>query len=93
MLCIWSALLMTPANRDRAVGLIRQEVTAAKRRGLSARLLMPLTRGRGEAALEYELEIPTLDTLDEYRTTAMGSAEKTQDWVRDFSKFSHSRPR
>ncbi|HEV8340352.1 MAG TPA: hypothetical protein VGR25_11960 [bacterium] len=76
-----------PVNRDRAAGLIRQEVVAAKARGLSARLLVPLTRGRGEPALEYEVEIPTLDTLDEYRTTAMGSAKKTQDWMHEFSEF------
>jgi hypothetical protein len=76
-----------PMNRDRAVALIRQEVAAAKDRGLTARLLVPLTRGRGEPALEYEVEISTLDELDEYRTTAMGSAKKTQDWMREFSEF------
>lgn len=76
-----------PVNRDAAVELIRLEVAAAKRRGFSARLLVPLTRGRGEPALEYEVEIPTLETLDEYRTTAMGSAGKTQDWIRKFSKI------
>ena len=34
-----------PANRQRAMDLIRREVEAARGRGLNARLLVPLTRG------------------------------------------------
>ena len=52
---------LLPANREKAVALIRREVEAAKARGLRARLLIPLTRGRGEAALQYEVELPSLN--------------------------------
>lgn len=45
---------LLPANREKAVALIRREVDAAKPRGLRARLLIPLTRGRGDAALQYD---------------------------------------
>ncbi len=78
---------LLPANREKAVALIRREVEAAKARGLKARLLIPLTRGRGEAALQYEVELPSLNMLDEYRTTAIGSAEETQRWMREFSEL------
>lgn len=78
---------LLPTNREKAVALIRREVDAAKARGLKARLLVPLTRGRGEAALEYEVELPSLDGLDEYRTTAIGSREETQRWMREFSEL------
>lgn len=46
-----------PVDRDRAVALIRREVEAARRRGLTARLLVSLTRGRGEPALEDGVEL------------------------------------
>ena len=36
-----------PANRQRAIDFIRCEVEAARRDGLSARMLVPLTRGQG----------------------------------------------
>ena len=36
-----------PANRQRAIDLIRQEVEAAREEGRNARLLVPLTRGQG----------------------------------------------
>lgn len=75
-----------PVDRDRAIALIRREVEAARRRGLTARLLVPLTRGRGEPALEYEVELPTLDQLDQYRSDPLGSADATQAWMREFSE-------
>jgi hypothetical protein len=78
---------LLPANREKAVALIRREVDAAKARGLKARLLVPLTRGRGGAALEYEVELSSLDMLDEYRSTAIGSVEETQRWMREFSEL------
>ncbi len=78
---------LLPANREKAVALIRREVDAANPRGLRARLLIPLTRGRGDAALQYEVELPSLSMLDEYRTTAIGSAEETQRWMQEFSEL------
>lgn len=74
-----------PTHRDTAIFLIRREVEAARTRGLTARLLVPLTRGRGDPALEYEVELPGIEMLDEYRSTAIGSAEGTRGWIREFS--------
>lgn len=37
--------------------------------------------------MEYEVELPNLDMLDEYRTTAIGSIEETQRWMREFSEL------
>jgi len=53
-----------PANRQRAIDLIRQEVEAARREGCNARLLVPLTRGQGGAALQFEVELGSLDQLE-----------------------------
>jgi hypothetical protein len=46
---------LLPANREKAVALIRREVDAAKARGLKARLLVPLTRGRGAQEIRLPL--------------------------------------
>jgi hypothetical protein len=56
-----------PANRQRALDFIRREVEAARADGLSARLLVPLTRGQGGAALQFEVELGSLDQLDQVR--------------------------
>jgi len=40
-----------PINRQRAIDFIRREVEAARQKKLDARLLVPLTRGHGGAAL------------------------------------------
>jgi hypothetical protein len=44
-----------PINRQRAIDFIRSEVEAARQTGLSARLLVPLTRSHGGAALQFEM--------------------------------------
>ncbi len=74
-----------PKDREQAVTLIRREVEAARGRGLVARLLIPLTRGIGDAALHYEVELDNLAHLDDFRTRGMGSAEETGEWMREFS--------
>ena len=74
-----------PIHRDQAIALIQQEVASAKARGLTARLLIPLTRGPGGAALHYEVELDHLDQLDEFRTRGMGSEEATGAWMRELS--------
>jgi hypothetical protein len=56
-----------PANRQRAIDLIRREVEAAHRDGRNARLLVPLTRGQGGAALQFEVELGSLDQLERVR--------------------------
>jgi hypothetical protein len=56
-----------PANRQHALDLIRREVAAARRDGRAARLLVPLTRGHGGAALQFEVELASLDQLERVR--------------------------
>ena len=45
-----------PVNRERAIEFIRQEIEAAHANGFRARLLVPLTRPHGGAALQFEVE-------------------------------------
>ncbi len=56
-----------PADRGRAIELVRREVEAARREGRNARLLVPLTRGQGGAALQFEVELDSLDQLERVR--------------------------
>ena len=44
-----------PLDRQRALEFIRREAEAARSRGLNARVLIPLTRGLGGAALQFEV--------------------------------------
>lgn len=77
-----------PSDRNAVLAAIRKEVEAALTRKLRARLLVPQTRGREAPALEYELELPTLDLLDEFRERAIESNEgATHDWMRDLSEL------
>jgi hypothetical protein len=76
-----------PINRQRAVELIRREVEAARQGGLSARLLVPLTRSHGGAALQFEVELSSLDQLDQFRQRGVGSGEETADWMQSFSEI------
>jgi hypothetical protein len=76
-----------PVNREDAIGFIRREVEAARGRGLESRLLVPLTRGPGGAALQYEVTLKSLDQFETLRQHGSGSDEKTADWMRDFSKI------
>lgn len=52
---------------------------AAQARGLTARLLVPLTRGQGGASLYYEVELQSLDALDDFRSTG--------DWMHELSSL------
>ena len=72
-----------PANRQRAIDLIRQEVEAARREGRNARLLVPLTRGQGGAAPQFEVEPASLDRLERVRHG--GPGEDIGDLMQAFS--------
>jgi hypothetical protein len=76
-----------PINRQRAVDLIRREVAATRQTGLSARLLVPLTRGHGGAALQLEVELSSLDQLDQFCQRGVGSGLETADWMQSFGKI------
>ncbi len=81
-----------PANRDRAIALIEREVKAARDNKFSARLLIPLTRGREGAALQFEVEVPSLDRFENFRGTGLGSHDATGDWMRQFNELLTSPP-
>ena len=77
---------LKPTDRDTALKIVRREAQAAAEKGYTGRLLIPLTRGEGGAALEYELEVPSLDEIETFREAAIDSDEDaTHDWMREFS--------
>ena len=55
-----------PVDRQRAIEFIQRELEAARKNGLNARLLIPLTRGPGGPALQFEVELTSLDQLDQF---------------------------
>jgi hypothetical protein len=83
---------IAPANRHRALELISREVEAARKKGLNARLLVPLTRGPGGAALQFEVELKKLDDLEQFRHRGVGSKEETGNWMHSFSEILVSPP-
>jgi hypothetical protein len=80
-----------PVNRHRALELISREVKAARGKGLNARLLVPLTRGHGGAALQFEVELKKLDELDQFRQ-GVGAKGDTGKWMQSFSEILLSPP-
>lgn len=76
-----------PVDREAALGFIRRELAAARTRGLTARLLVPLTRAHGGPALQFEVEFESLDQLDAFRQRGVGSEDQTEDWMRAFSEI------
>ena len=75
-----------PVNRQRAIDFIRREVEAARRDGRNARLLVPLTRGKGGAALQFEVELASLDQLERLRHGG-GPGEETGNRMHAFSEI------
>ena len=80
-----------PADRERAIQLIRREVQAAEGRGLKARLLVPLTRALGGPALQFEIELTSLDELERFRQDS-GSQQTSGDLMGEFSEILLSPP-
>ena len=75
-----------PANRQRAIDLIRREVEAVRREGRNARFLVPLTRGQGGAALQFEVELGSLDQLERVRHDG-GPDEDVGELMRAYSEI------
>ena len=78
---------IAPVNRHRGLELIHREVEAARASGLNARLLVPLTRGQGAPALQFEVELKTLEELEEVRHRGVGSTKDTGNWMHSFSEI------
>jgi hypothetical protein len=82
-----------PINRQRAIEFIRREVEAARGQQLNARMLVPLTRGHGDgAALQFEVELTTLDQLDRFRNQGVGSNQETGNFMHSFSEVLRAPP-
>jgi hypothetical protein len=81
-----------PTNRHRALELIHREIDAARKKGLNARLLVPLTRGQGGAALQFAVELKELAELDQLRHRGVGSEKETDNWMHSFSEILTSPP-
>ncbi|MGL4967041.1 MAG: hypothetical protein ACRC67_37825 [Inquilinus sp.] len=81
-----------PINRRRAIDFINREVEAARRNQLNARLLVPLTRGQGGTALQFEVELTSLDQFDQFRERGVESGEETGNWMHAFSEILISPP-
>jgi len=81
-----------PVNRHHAINFIERELEAAKQKGFAARLLVPLTRGPGGAALQFEVELSSLDQFEEFRERGIDSDEETGKWMNAFSEILVSPP-
>ena len=78
---------VAPANRQRALDSIHQELETARESGLEARILIPLTRAHGGAALQFEVALESLDQLETFRHRGAGSKDKSGDWMHAFSEI------
>jgi hypothetical protein len=76
-----------PSNRQRAIDFIHREIEAAARKQMKARLLVPLTRGHGGAALQFEVELGSLDQFEQFRERGIESDQETGKWMHAFSEI------
>jgi len=82
-----------PVNRQRAIDFIHREVEAARANRLNARIMVRLTRGHGQgAALQFEVELTSLDQLDQFRNRGVSSSQETSNWMHAFSEILTSPP-
>ena len=78
---------VAPVNRQRAIEFIQRELDAAARKNLKARILVPLTRGQGGAALQFEVELSNLDQFEAFRERGLDTPKDTGDWMHKFSEI------
>ena len=67
---------IAPINRQRAIELIRREVETARSNNQSARLLIPLTRAHGAAALQFEVELLIWTNLIRFDIAVQGQRSR-----------------
>jgi len=73
-----------PVNRRKAIGDIHREIEAAGRRSLKSRLLVPITRAPGASSLQFEVELKSLNELEDFRRQGIGSMGATDKWMHAF---------
>src|SRR5690349_6834901 len=78
---------VAPANRERALKSMHQELAAARKKGLEGRILIPLTRSHGGPALQFEVALTSLDQLEKFRHGAAASRDDTSSWMQVFSEI------
>jgi hypothetical protein len=78
---------LLPSNRQKGIEFIRREVKAARDKGLTAKLLIPVTRAQDGHALQFELELQSLDQLDQFRQRGVESGKSTGEWMHAFSEI------
>ena len=81
-----------PINREQAIDFIRSEVKEASRMRLKGRLLVPLTRAHGGSSLQFGVELQNLDQFEAFRHRSRQLHNKTQKWMKAFSKILLSPP-
>ena len=82
-----------PINRQRAIEFILHEIDAARRQKLNARMLVPLTRATGNGmALQFEVELTSLDQLDQFRNQGIGTTAETGNYMHAFSEVLRAPP-
>jgi hypothetical protein len=73
--------------------LIRDELRDARAAGMKARMLIPFTRGLGCAALQFEIELNSLDQLEQFRSRRNGPGiPDKSEWMQAFSAILRSPP-
>jgi hypothetical protein len=78
---------IAPKHRDRALQSMEQELESARKQGLEARILIPLTRSHGGPALQFEVALTSLDQLEKFRHGAAASRDDTSSWMQAFSEI------
>lgn len=81
-----------PVHREKALELISLEAKSAREQGRAARLLIPITRAHGCAALQFELELNSLDDLEQFRRVGVEGEGRTGSWMREFDQILQSPP-
>jgi hypothetical protein len=74
-----------PIDREQALDLLKREVEAAREQGMAARLLVPLTRPPGGAALQYEIVVDSLDAVETFREHGLGGEAAMRAWLHELS--------
>lgn len=74
-----------PIDREQALDLLKHEVEAARGQGMAARLLIPLTRPPGGAALQYEVVVDRLDAVEAFREHGLGGEAAVRAWLHELS--------